>query len=76
MAQLGSAKGSPCPLSHDLLADALGLNAVHINRVLRQLSEDGLLTFRCGNVVFDDFDRSMELAEFDKTYLDDGPMLR
>ncbi len=76
LAGLGSTKGYHCPLSQDLLADALGLTAVHINRVLRQLREDGLLTFRGGNVVFDNFERLMELAEFDKTYLDDGPLLR
>jgi CRP-like cAMP-binding protein len=76
LAGLGTTKGYPCPLSQYQLADALGLTAVHVNRVMRQLREDGLLTFRKGNVIFDDLDRLVELAEFDKSYLDDGPLLR
>lgn len=59
-----------------MLADALGLSAVHVNRVLRQLREMGLLTFHKGHVTFDDFDGLVTLADFDKTYLDhDGPLL-
>ena len=74
---LGSQAGYACPLSQYLLSDALGLSAVHVNRILRQLREDGLLTFRNGRVTFDDFDRLVTLADFDKAYLDhDGPLLR
>lgn len=74
---LGTKKGYSCPLSQYLLADALGLSAVHINRVLRQLREEGLLTFRSGQVIFDDFERLVDLANFDTAYLDqDGPLLR
>jgi CRP-like cAMP-binding protein len=35
-----------CPLNQSVLADALGLSAIHVNRVLRQLRERGLMTFR------------------------------
>jgi CRP-like cAMP-binding protein len=74
---LGTKEGYACPLSQYMLADALGLSAVHINRVLRQLREEGLLTFRSGQVIFDDFERLVDLADFDTAYLDqDGPMLR
>ena len=74
---LGTKAGYDCPLSQYLLADALGLSAVHINRVLRQLREEGLLTFRDGKVIFDNFDGLVALAEFDLTYLDQaGPLLR
>jgi len=76
LAGLGTPAGYPCPLSQYLLSDALGLSAVHINRVLRQLREDGLVTFRKGKVIFDDFDGLVEFADFDKSYLDDGPLLR
>ncbi len=76
LAGLGTTKGYPCPLSQYLLADVLGLSAVHVNRVLRQLREDRLLTFQKGNVTFEDLDRLVDLAEFDKSYLDDGPLLR
>ena len=74
---LGSKEGYACPLSQYLLADALGLSAIHINRILRQLREAGLLTFRSGQVIFDDFERTVKMAEFDTAYLDqDGPLLR
>ena len=74
---LGSTAGYACPLSQYLLADALGLSAVHINRVLRELRETGLATFQHGQVTFDDFDGLVRLADFDKTYLDhDGPLLK
>jgi CRP-like cAMP-binding protein len=72
----GDKAGFDCPLTQYLLADALGLSAVHINRVLRQLREDGLVTFRDGHVTFDEYDGLVALAEFDPTYLDqDGPLL-
>jgi CRP-like cAMP-binding protein len=68
--------GYSCPLSQYLLADALGLSAVHVNRVLRELREDGLLTFQKGRVVFDDYDGLVALSAFDRAYLDhDGPLL-
>ncbi len=73
---LGSKRGYACPLTQYHLADALGLSAVHVNRVLRQLREDGMLTFRDGQVSFDDLDRLTARAEFDPTYLDqDRPAL-
>jgi CRP-like cAMP-binding protein len=69
--------GYACPLSQYLLADALGLSAVHVNRVLRELREEGLLTFQKGRVVFDDYDALIEFAHFDRAYLDhEGPLLK
>lgn len=73
---LGSKAGFECPLTQYHLADALGLSAVHVNRVLRQLRETGLVTFREGHVTFHDLDRLVDLAEFDPAYLDhSGPLL-
>ncbi len=37
------------PLNQGVLADALGLSAIHVNRVLRQLREQNLLTLRSNN---------------------------
>lgn len=69
--------GFACPLSQYLLADAMGLSAVHVNRVLRELREEGLLTFQKGRVVFDDYDALIEFANFDRAYLDhEGPLLK
>lgn len=74
---LGSPTGYACPLSQYLLADTLGLSAVHVNRVLRELREDGLVTFQQGQVEIHDLDGLVKLADFDKTYLDhDGPLLK
>lgn len=74
---LSTKTGYDCPLSQYMLADALGLSAVHVNRVLRQLREMGLLTFNRGQVTFDDIDGLVAFADFDKAYLDhDGPLLR
>ncbi|MFN3627681.1 MAG: Crp/Fnr family transcriptional regulator [Parvibaculum sp.] len=74
---LGSKAGFACPLSQYHLADALGLSAVHVNRVLRTLREAGMVTFRDGLVTFDAYDRLTAFSEFDPTYLDQiGPLLR
>ncbi|MDG1116876.1 MAG: Crp/Fnr family transcriptional regulator [Flavimaricola sp.] len=72
----GTRDGYACPLTQYHLADALGLSSVHVNRVLRLLREEGLVTFRDGFVTFDDYDRLVEYAEFERAYLDqDGPLL-
>lgn len=74
---LGSKKGFECPLTQYHLADALGLSAVHVNRVLRQLREEGLVTVRDGHVTFLDYAGLVKLAEFDPAYLDQtGPLLQ
>jgi CRP-like cAMP-binding protein len=43
-----------CPLNQYALADALGLSTIHVNRVLRQLREQKLMTFQGHKVVLDD----------------------
>ena len=43
---LASDKAFDCPLNQYVLADTLGLSAIHVNRVLRQLRERKLLTLR------------------------------
>jgi CRP-like cAMP-binding protein len=74
---IGTRAGYPCPLTQYHLGDALGLSAVHVNRVLRHLREDGLVTFQRGKVKFQDLERLKEVAAFDRSYLDqDGPLLR
>lgn len=67
---MGSRQGYACPLTQYHLADALGLSAIHVNRVLRKLREDGLVTFRGGLVEFDDYEGLVTLADFDPAYLD------
>lgn len=73
---LGDREGYGCPLTQYHLADALGLSAIHVNRVLRSLREQGLATFREGRVTFHDHDGLAALAGFDGAYLDQtGPLL-
>jgi CRP-like cAMP-binding protein len=67
---LASREGFACPLTQYHLADALGLSAVHVNRVLRQLREAGMVTFRDGFVEFDDYDQLSSFAQFDPSYMD------
>jgi PAS domain S-box-containing protein len=65
--------GYPCPLSQELLGDALGLTKIHVNRMLRELRELGCLTFRNGRVTYGNMARLIDLAEYDPAYLDVSP---
>ena len=58
-----------CPLSQFVLADALGLSAIHVNRVLRELRERNLLTVRKGKVHIHDLRGLRKLAGFQGGYL-------
>jgi hypothetical protein len=58
-----------CRLSQYVLADAIGLSAIHVNRVLRRLREQDLLTLRKGSVKIHDLDRLRKLAGFRGRYL-------
>ena len=58
-----------CPLSQFVLADALGMTAIHVNRVLRQLRERKLLTMKKGVVHIHDLSGLRKLAGFQGGYL-------
>lgn len=58
-----------CPLSQYLLADVLGLTAVHLNRTLRQLRERGFVSFKNAVVTIHDRPGMVEFAGFDPSYL-------
>lgn len=51
---LATATEFKCPLNQYVIADALGLSAIHVNRVLRELREMNLLTVKTGKVVIHD----------------------
>lgn len=59
----------PLPITQLDLADTTGLTSVHVNRMLRVLRDDGLLTFRGGMVEIHDLPRLEQVAEFDRSYL-------
>ncbi len=57
------------PLTQADLADANGLTAVHVNRMLKKLRDNGLVTYRGGEVVIHDWDGLQRVAEFSPSYL-------
>jgi CRP-like cAMP-binding protein len=52
------------PLNQYIMADALGLSAIHVNRVLRQLREQHLLTVQAGKVHIHDLTGLRKLAGY------------
>jgi CRP-like cAMP-binding protein len=62
------------PLTQELIADSLGLTTVHVNRTLRSLREDKLITIKDRWVTLLDFDTLCGLCDFQKSYLDEGSM--
>jgi CRP-like cAMP-binding protein len=58
-----------CPLSQFVLADALGLTSIHVNRTLRQLREMKLLTLRRRTVTIHDLAGLRKLSGFQGGYL-------
>lgn len=57
------------PITQIELADATGLSAVHVNRVLQQLRADNLITWHSQTVTILDYRALAKLAEFDPAYL-------
>jgi CRP-like cAMP-binding protein len=57
------------PLSQVILADALGMTPVHINRVLRVLRTTGAMALRRGSLTILDPVRLVQIAGFDENYL-------
>lgn len=57
------------PLSQLVLADALGMTAVHINRVLKELRLSGAMAVSRGNVSIIDPGKLVQIAGFDENYL-------
>ncbi len=57
------------PLSQLVLADALGMTAVHINRVLKELRLAGAMGLKRGSVTVLDPVTLVQIAGFDENYL-------
>jgi len=57
------------PLTQELIADALGLTAVHVNRTLRALREDKLIAVDGRSITIIDFEALSLLSDFEKSYL-------
>ncbi len=61
--------GYALPLTQVDLSECMGLSAVHMNRVLRELRERNLVTFRSGHVHIHDLAGLQWIAEFTPGYL-------
>lgn len=71
MRTVGLTTGETCrmPLTQTVLADALGLTPVHLNRVLRTLREREVMTFSLGTLDIQDIGALVRIAGFDDNYL-------
>lgn len=68
---LGQCQGNEfvCPVGQAILADALGLSVVHLNRTLRKLREHGLVVVRGNSLRVTDFQALVEATGFAGDYL-------
>jgi CRP-like cAMP-binding protein len=57
------------PLTQEEIADALGLTAVHVNRILQRLRADDLISFHRGRLAIHDYERLEKAAGFNPNYL-------
>jgi CRP-like cAMP-binding protein len=61
--------GFELPLTQIVLADAVGLTPVHVNRVIRKLRMSGVMSLNRGSLVIADPRRLAVIAGFDDNYL-------
>lgn len=64
-----SAEQLVLPITQTLLADALGMTPVHINRVIKALREAGAMTLSRGSLQIADPEKLGHIAGFDENYL-------
>lgn len=68
-AGLGSVEKLRLPFTQEQIGDATGLTAVHVNRMLRELTEEGLIRRSPGFLQIRDWEGFRRVAEFDAAYL-------
>jgi CRP-like cAMP-binding protein len=68
-AEDGNQSSFALPVTQEQLGDALGLTAVHVNRMLQQLRDDALVVTANRAVTLPDVARLRRLAGFDPAYL-------
>ena len=61
--------GFELPLTQEQLADATGLTSVHVNRVLRSLENEGLITRKRRQIHFSDWRALQDAGDFIRRYL-------
>ena len=65
----GDLRGCMMPLNQMELAETLGLSTVHVNRTLQVLRQQGLIALRSARLVIPDWQRLVEVAQFESAYL-------
>jgi CRP-like cAMP-binding protein len=66
---LGSPEEFELPMTQEQIADATGLTAVHVNRMLRALEEDGAITRERRRIRIIDWPLMRRIAQFEPDYL-------
>jgi CRP-like cAMP-binding protein len=66
---LGSPTRFTLPMTQEDIGDATGLTSVHVNRMLRALTEDGVIARTGREIRIADWDRMKDVADFDPDYL-------
>jgi CRP-like cAMP-binding protein len=61
--------GFELPMTQEQLADATGLTSVHVNRVLKGLEAEGLITRRRRQIHYDDWRALQDAGDFSRRYL-------
>jgi CRP-like cAMP-binding protein len=64
VAGLGDSQRFPLPLTQEILADALGLSIVHVNRTLQQLRREGLIELRSGVAILLERETLASIADY------------
>ncbi len=57
------------PISQIVLADALGMTPVHVNRILKELRVSGAMSLERGNLLVINPLKLVQIAGFDENYL-------
>ena len=57
------------PMTQEQIADAVGLTPVHVNRVLKALENDGLISRNKRSLKIEDWDRLSQVGDFHERYL-------
>lgn len=60
------------PMTQEQLADCTGLTSVHVNRMLKSLSQDGLISRTKRSVTIEDWTELARAGDFESAYLHMG----
>lgn len=66
---LADGTGYELQITQEQLADAVGLTPVHVNRTLKTLQADGLITRSKRTISFPSWERMRDVADFNQRYL-------